>query len=133
MRVLVVGASGAIGRRLVPQLVKRGHVVVGSSRSQERAERLRRLGAEPVVLDVLDARAIREAVAAARPNAIVYQATALTDLSDFKHFDRSFAPTNRLCTEGTDLLVAAAQEAGWAASLPRASPTTCTPARAAPS
>jgi 2-alkyl-3-oxoalkanoate reductase len=112
MRVFVVGASGAIGRRLVPQLIERGHEAIGSARSADKAERLRKLGAEPVVLDALDARAVREAVAAAQPDAIVHQATALTGLSDFKHVDRSFAQTNRLRTEGTDNLLAAAREAG---------------------
>ena len=112
MRVLVVGASGAIGTRLVPQLRERGHEVIGSSRSSGKAERLRALGAEPIVLDALDAKATRAAVAAARPDAIIYQATALADLSDFKHFDRSFAQTNRLRTDGTDILLAAARAAG---------------------
>ena len=112
MRVFVVGASGVIGRRLVPQLVERGHEVIGSARSPEKAERLRGLGAEPVVLDALDVRAVREVVAAARPDAIVHQATALTGISDLKHFDRTFAQTNRLRTEGTDNLLAAAREAG---------------------
>jgi 2-alkyl-3-oxoalkanoate reductase len=112
MRVFVVGASGAIGTRLVPQLVACGHEVIGSSRSRDGAERLRTLGAEPVLLDLLDPTAVREPVAAARPDAIIHQATALADLSDFKHFDRSFARTNRLRTEGTDLLLAAASESG---------------------
>ena len=112
MRVLVVGASGAIGTRLVPQLRERGHEVIGSSRSSGKAERLRALGAEPIVLDALDAKATRAAVAAARPDAITYQATALADLSDFKHVDRSFAQTNRLRTDGTDILLAAARAAG---------------------
>jgi nucleoside-diphosphate-sugar epimerase len=112
MRVFVVGASGAIGTRLVPQLIERGHEVIGSARSPHKAERLRGLGAESVVLDALDARAVREAVAAAQPDAIVHQATALTGLGDFKHFDRTFAQTNRLRTEGTDNLLAAAREAG---------------------
>jgi 2-alkyl-3-oxoalkanoate reductase len=112
MRVLVVGASGAIGTRLVPQLRERGHEVIGSSRSSGKAERLRALGAEPIVLDALDAKATRAAVTAARPDAIIYQATALADLSDFKHFDRSFAQTNRLRTNGTDILLAAARAAG---------------------
>jgi nucleoside-diphosphate-sugar epimerase len=111
MRVFVVGASGAIGGRLVPQLIERGHEVIGSARSPE-AERLRRLGAQSVVLDALDARAVREAVAAARPDAVVHQATALTGFSDLKHFDRGFAQTNRLRTEGTDNLLAAARETG---------------------
>ena len=112
MQVLVVGAGGAIGTRVVPQLRGRGHEVIGSSRSSGNAARLRALGAEPIVLDALDARAVREAVAAVRPDAIVYQATALSDLSDFKHFDRSFAQTNRLRTEGTDIILAAARKAG---------------------
>lgn len=112
MRVFVAGASGAIGARLVPQLVERGHEVVGTSRSLDRAEGLRARGAEPVVLDLLDAGAVREAVAAARPDAIVHEATALAGLSDFRRLDRSFAETNRLRTEGTDALLVAAREAG---------------------
>ncbi|MGH3023938.1 MAG: NAD-dependent epimerase/dehydratase family protein [Gaiellaceae bacterium] len=112
MRVFVAGATGALGTRLVPQLVERGHEVVGTSRSAEKADRLRALGAEPVALDLLDAGAVREAVAAARPDAIVHQATALAGLANFKHFDRTFAQTNRLRTEGTDALLAAAREAG---------------------
>ena len=112
MRVFVAGASGAIGTRLVPQLVERGHEVIGTSRSPQKADRLRSLGAEPVVLDLLDPAAVRSAVAAARPDAIVHQATALSGASDFKHFDRSFAATNRLRTAGTDALLAAARDAG---------------------
>src|SRR5689334_16781179 len=100
MRVLVVGASGVVGAHLVPQLRQRGHQVVGTCRSPGKAERLRALGAQPVVLDVLDAAAIRAAVSAIAPDAIVYEATALTGVSDFKHFDASFAGTNRLRTEG---------------------------------
>jgi 2-alkyl-3-oxoalkanoate reductase len=112
MRVFVAGATGAIGARLVPQLVERGHEVIGTSRSAGKVERLRALGAEPVLLDLLDREAVRAAVLAAQPDAIVHEATALTGLSDFKHFDRSFAQTNRLRTEGTDTLLAAAREAG---------------------
>lgn len=112
MRVFVAGATGAIGARLVPRLVERGHEVIGSSRSPERARDLRKQGATSIVLDVLDACAVREAVLAARPDAIVHQATALAGLSDFRHFDRSFAPTNRLRVEGTAALLAAAREAG---------------------
>jgi len=112
MRVLVVGAGGVIGTRLVPQLRERGHEVIGTSRSSGRAARLRALGAEPVVLDALDARAVHETVATIRPDAIVYQATALSGLSDLKHFDRSFAQTNRLRTEGTDIVLAAARNVG---------------------
>jgi 2-alkyl-3-oxoalkanoate reductase len=112
MRVFVTGATGAIGARLVPQLVERGHEVIGTSRSAGKAGRLRAQGAQPVVLDVLDRKAVREAVSAARPDAIVHQATALAGLSDFKNFDQAFALTNRLRTEGTDALLAAAREAG---------------------
>jgi nucleoside-diphosphate-sugar epimerase len=112
MRVFVAGATGAIGTRLVPQLVARGHEVTGTSRSPEKAEALRRQGAEPVALDLLDPKAVREAVSAARPEAIVHEATALSELTDVKHFDRSFAQTNRLRTEGTDALLAAAREIG---------------------
>jgi len=112
MRVLVAGASGAIGRWLVPQLVERGHEVIGTSRSQDRAERLHALGAEPIVLDILDTRSVRQVVADCTPDAIVHQATALAGLTDFKHFDRSFSQTNRLRTEGTDSLLVAARAAG---------------------
>ena len=112
MRVFVAGASGAIGSRLVPQLIDRGHEVIGSFRSPGNAERVRALGAEPIALDLLDPPAVRKAVLQTEPDAIVHQATALADLRDFKHFDRSFAQTNRLRTEGTDALLAAAREAG---------------------
>jgi 2-alkyl-3-oxoalkanoate reductase len=112
MRVFVAGATGAIGTRLVSQLVERGHEVIGTSRSREKADTLRAQGAEPVVLDLLDRDAVREAVAAARPEAIVHQASALAGLSDLKHFDRTFAQTNRLRIEGTDALLAAMREAG---------------------
>src|ERR671923_144638 len=112
MRVFVAGASGAIGSRLVPQLIDRGHEVIGTFRTPGHGERVRALGAEPVALDLLDPRAVRKAVLESEPDAIVHQATALADLRDFKHFDRTFAQTNRLRTEGTDALLAAAREAG---------------------
>jgi nucleoside-diphosphate-sugar epimerase len=112
MRVLVVGASGAIGTRLVPQLTDRGHEVIGTCRSPDKAEQLRALGAEPVVLDALDARAVREAVKGAEADAIIHQATALANVRLGRNLDRTFAPTNRLRTEGTDALLAAAREAG---------------------
>ena len=112
MQVLVVGASGAIGTLLIPQLRQQGHEVTGSSRSAAKAERLRALGAEPIVLDVLDARAVRAAIAGVRPDAVIYQATALADAGFSRKLDRTFAQTNRLRTEGTDILLAAAREAG---------------------
>jgi nucleoside-diphosphate-sugar epimerase len=112
MRVLVVGASGAIGTRLVPQLVDRGHEVIGTFNSPGNAERVRALGAEAIALDLLDPRAVRKAVLETQPDAIVHQATALADVRFSRNLDRSFAPTNRLRTEGTDALLAAAREAG---------------------
>jgi len=112
MRVFVAGASGAIGTRLIPQLVDRGHEVVGSSTSPESAERVRRLGAKPIVLDLLDPHAVRKSILGMQPDAIVHQATALADAKFTRNFDRTFAQTNRLRTEGTDALLAAAREAG---------------------
>jgi len=112
MRVFVVGASGAIGTRLVPQLVERGHDVVGTVRSPGNVERVRALGAEPVVLDLLDARAVRAAVLEAGPDAVVHEATALADAVWGRNFDAVFAATNELRTKGTDALLAAAREAG---------------------
>jgi nucleoside-diphosphate-sugar epimerase len=112
MRVLVVGASGAIGTRLVPQLIDRGHEVTGTCRSPGNTGLLRELGADPVVLDALDANAVRETVAAARPDAIIYQATALAGVRFSLSLDRMFLPTNRLRTEGTDAVLAAARAAG---------------------
>jgi uncharacterized protein YbjT (DUF2867 family) len=122
MRVLVVGASGVIGTHLVPQLRQRGHEVTGTSRSPGKSGSLRALGAEPIVLDALDANAVRAAAAAAHPDAIIYQATALAGVSDFKHFDASFAATNLLRTEGTDTLLAAARAAGVRRIVARATP-----------
>jgi len=112
MKVLVVGASGAIGTRLVPQLVRHGHEVTGTCRAQGNADRVRALGAEPTALDLLDARAVRRAVLETAPEAIIHQATALAGAGFSRNLDRSFAPTNRLRTEGTDALLAAAREAG---------------------
>ena len=112
MRVFVAGASGAIGTRLVPQLIERGHEVIGTSRSPRNAERVRALGAQPIVLDLLDRDAVIEAVAAAEPDAIVHQATALADVKFSRNLDRTFAQTNRLRTEGTDALVDAVRAAG---------------------
>jgi nucleoside-diphosphate-sugar epimerase len=112
MRVLVIGAGGAIGTRLVPQLVARDHDVVAATRSPEKEARLRVLGAEPVALDVLDPVAVHATVHDVRPDAIVHEATALSANIDMRHFDRSFATTNRLRTEGTDNLLAAARGAG---------------------
>ena len=112
MRVLVAGASGAIGTRLVPLLIEHGHQVVGTFRSPGNAGRVRALGAEPIALDLLDPGAVRSAVLETRPEAIIHQATALAGVRFGRSLDRSFAPTNRLRTEGTDALLAAADAAG---------------------
>jgi nucleoside-diphosphate-sugar epimerase len=112
MRVFVAGASGAIGTRLVPQLIDRGYDVIGSHRSPSKAEHLRAFGAEPVTLDLLDPGAVHRAVLDARPEAIVHEATALSNVRFTRNMDRTFAQTNRLRTEGTDALLAAANAAG---------------------
>lgn len=112
MRVFVAGASGAVGSRLVPELIDAGHEVVGTHNSPASAELLRTLGARPVMLDLLDAAAVRKAVLEAGPDAIVHQATALGSAKWGRNFDATFASTNELRTNGTDALLAAAREAG---------------------
>jgi len=112
MRVFVAGAAGAIGMRLVPQLLARGHHVTATTRSEDKARRLRALGAAAVPLDGLDAAAVAGAVARAEPDAIVHEMTALAGRADIKHFDRWFAATNELRTIGTEHLLAAAESAG---------------------
>jgi nucleoside-diphosphate-sugar epimerase len=111
MRIFVAGATGAVGRALVPALVAAGHSVTGMTRSPEKAGAIRRAGAEPVVADGLNARAVRAAVISARPDVIIDEMTDLATVTDLRHFDRAFANTNRLRTEGTDHLLAAAHEA----------------------
>ena len=112
MHIFIAGASGAVGRSLIPLLTSNGHTVTGTTRSASKADALRALGAEPVVLDGLDRAAVLAAVATARPDAIVHQMTALAGELDLRHFERAFAGTNRLRTEGTDNLLAAAQATG---------------------
>ena len=112
MRVFLTGASGAIGTRLVAQLIDRGHEVIGTSTSRGSAERVRALGAEAIELDLLDPRAVREAVRETQPDAIAHQATALANVRFARSLDKSFTVTNRLRREGTDALLAAAHEAG---------------------
>jgi 2-alkyl-3-oxoalkanoate reductase len=111
MKVFVAGATGALGLRLVPELVARGHEVIGMTQTPSKQDRLRALGARPVVADALDADAVAHAVAEAEPDVIVHQLTALKGI-DFRHIDRSFALTNRLRTEGTDHLLAAGRAIG---------------------
>jgi nucleoside-diphosphate-sugar epimerase len=112
MRILVAGATGAIGLQLVPQLIAAGHSVVGTTRTPAKAAIIKRMGAEPAIVDGLDAPAIRDTVIAAQPDIIIDQMTDLADVTDLRHFDRAFATTNKLRTEGTDFLLAAARDVG---------------------
>ena len=111
MRVFVAGATGAIGRQLVPRLIAAGHEVHGMTRSESKQAMLYELGATPVVADALDPDQVAQAVGKARPDVIVHQLTAIGAL-DMRHFDRDFALTNRLRTEGTDYLLSAGQALG---------------------
>jgi nucleoside-diphosphate-sugar epimerase len=112
MKIFVAGATGVLGRELVPQLVARGHEVVGMTRSAAKQDLLRSLGARPVVADALDPDSVAQAVASAEPEVIVHQLTALSGDFDMRHIDRFFETTNRLRTEGTDHLLAAARAVG---------------------
>jgi nucleoside-diphosphate-sugar epimerase len=112
MRVLVAGATGAVGSRLIPLLVSAGHSVLGLTRTPGKAEAIRRVGADVAVVDALDGIAVRQAVVSAKPDVIVHEMTALSGVSDLRRFDRVFALTNRLRTEGLDHLLAAAKQAG---------------------
>ena len=112
MRIFVAGASGAIGRQLVPRLVEAGHEVHGMTRSESKRPLLEELGAVPVVADALDADQVAGAVATAQPEVIVDQLTAIPESIDMRHIDREFELTNRLRTEGTDHLLSAAQAVG---------------------
>ena len=112
MKVLVAGATGAIGKRLVPRLTAAGHEVTGTTRSETRARMLRELGATPAVLDALDPEQVARVVAEAEPEVIVHQLTAIPADADFRKIDREFVLTNRLRTEGTDHLLAAGRAVG---------------------
>ncbi|WP_407560583.1 NAD-dependent epimerase/dehydratase family protein [Streptomyces sp. 184] len=117
MKILVTGATGALGSRLLPLLTAAGHTVAGTTTTEAKTKRLRAAGVEPVVLDALDAAAVREAVARTAPEVIVHEATALSRgidvrARDLRRLDAGFAATNRLRTEGTDNLLTAAADAG---------------------
>jgi NAD(P)-dependent dehydrogenase (short-subunit alcohol dehydrogenase family) len=111
MRVFVAGATGVIGKQLVPRLVAAGHEVHGMTHSEAKEPMLYDLGAAPVVADALDPDRVAEAVARAKPDVVVHQLTAIAAV-DTRHMERDFAPTNRLRTEGTDYLLSAAQAVG---------------------
>lgn len=112
MKIVVAGAAGAIGRPLVAALIAAGHSVVGLTRSAAKADTISKMGAQPVVADGLDAAAVGAAMRSAEPDVVIHEMTDLGGTSDLRHFDRTFAASNRLRTEGTDLLLAAAREAG---------------------
>ncbi len=112
MKVLLAGATGVMGRHLVPRLVAAGHDVTGITRTAAKRDDLRALGATPAVADALDADAVARVVAEAEPEAIIHQLTAIPASLDIRHFDRDFALTNRLRTEGTDHLLAAGHAVG---------------------
>jgi len=111
MKIFVAGAAGAIGRQLVPQLVRAGHEVAGMTRSESKDKALRELGATPVIADALDRDQVAQAVANAAPEVIIHELTAIGAL-DLRHFDRDFALTNRLRTEGSDNLLSAGRAVG---------------------
>ena len=112
MNIFLAGATGAVGRTLIPKLIERGHTVTGTTRSPDKAGALRALGATPVVVDGLDREGVINAVKAVDPDIVVHQMTALSNLDDLRHFEQTFAMTNRLRTEGTDNILAAAREVG---------------------
>src|SRR3981081_555392 len=113
MKIFLAGATGAVGRALIPRLLERGHSVTALPRSPAKVDALRALGATPVVADALREQEIHAAVLEARPEVIVHELTSLSSLgSNLRKFDTDFAETNRLRTEGTDHLVSAAKAAG---------------------
>ena len=112
MKVFIAGATGALGKQLVPLLVANGHDVVGMTRTEAKRDQLRSDGAQPVVVDALDADAVGRAVGEAEPDVIVHQLTAIPPKINMRRFDREFALTNRLRTEGTDHLLSAGHAAG---------------------
>jgi nucleoside-diphosphate-sugar epimerase len=112
MRVFVAGATGVIGKQLVPRLIAAGHEVQGLTRSESKQAMLDELGAVPVVADALDPDQVAEAVALAKPDVIVHQLTAIPEPLDIRNLDRAFELTNRLRTEGTDHLLSAGQAVG---------------------
>jgi nucleoside-diphosphate-sugar epimerase len=112
MKIFLAGGSGAIGMRLIPQLIAQGHTVTAMTRSEGKRARLEELGAEVVKTDALDRAEVIGAVTHAAPEVVIHELTSLAGVSNLKHFDREFAATNRLRTQGTDNLLAGAKAAG---------------------
>jgi nucleoside-diphosphate-sugar epimerase len=112
MKIFLAGATGALGKRLLPLLVSDGHQVIGMTRDPAKADSLRAAGAEPAVADALDVKAVRNAVVPAQPDVVIHEMTSLATMQNPKNFDAEFAVTNRLRTEGTEHLLAAAVESG---------------------
>jgi 2-alkyl-3-oxoalkanoate reductase len=112
MRVFLAGGSGAVGKRLIPVLVARGHVVVATTRTEGKKNELRAMGVEPVVMNALDRVEVMRAVAFARPDVVVHQMTAIPPVRSLRRLDEEFALTNRLRTEGIEYLLEAARSAG---------------------
>lgn len=112
MKIFLAGATGALGRQLLPQLAERGHEVTGMTRSESKRRLVRDLGGQPVVADALDPESVAQAVAWAEPEVIVHQLTAIPHSLDMRRLAREFAQTNRLRTEGTDHLLAAGRAIG---------------------
>ncbi|HZQ55212.1 MAG TPA: NAD(P)-dependent oxidoreductase [Bryobacteraceae bacterium] len=112
MKIFVVGAAGAVGKRLIPQLLASGREVIAATRTPAKADNLRALGAQPVILDLLDRAAVLNTVISVQPDVLVHQGTSLARVHNLKHFDDRFEMTNRLRTTGTEYLLEAARAAG---------------------
>lgn len=112
MRIFVAGATGALGRQLLPKLAAAGHSVWGMTRFSAKASLIRAAGATPAIADALDQDAVLSAVANAAPEVVVHELTALSSFASLRRFDRELAQTNRLRTEGTHYLLKAARAAG---------------------
>src|SRR5258708_7814908 len=112
MKIFLAGATGAIGKRLVPLLVAAGHAVTGTTRKPAHADAIRAAGAQPVVVDALNHEAVIAAIQEAKPEVVIHQLTTIPARLDLRKFDEEFAQTNRLRIEGTDNLIAGARAAG---------------------
>ena len=110
--IFIAGATGVLGRRLVPLLIERGHNVVGMTRSPGKRKMLEQMGARPVVADALDPDAVGRAISEASPDVVMHQVTALSDLRHFRNFEAAFAPNARMRSEATDILLSASRAAG---------------------